>query len=99
MTLPLTEPLAEPLSVMLPLDQISPVTSVVEVPVKVNEFPEPAQPAGLSVWIAAPFDPGRRAIAVAVAVTGTEGPVPRTCIMATAMLCLPVAVKVTPAIE
>src|SRR5579864_8137889 len=46
MALPLMVPLAWPLSVMLPFDHTSPVTPVVDVPVKTREFPAPLQPAG-----------------------------------------------------
>jgi hypothetical protein len=98
-TFPLTEPLATPLSVMLPFDQTSPVTVVVELPVKVSEFPEPLQFPGLRVWIAAPFVPGLRASAVAVAPTSIDDPNPSTCINVIATRCVAVAVKVTPAIE
>src|SRR5205809_8063595 len=45
-TFPFTEPEAEPLSVMLPFDQTSPVMLVVEVPVKDNEGAEPLQLPG-----------------------------------------------------
>ena len=48
--LPFTVPDATPLSVMLPFDHTSPVTIVVDVPVKVRELPPlPPQPAGLRV--------------------------------------------------
>src|SRR6266571_3850789 len=63
-TFPFTEPEAEPLSVMLPFDQTSPVMLVVEVPVKDNEGAEPLQLPGLSVWIAAPYWPGGLGTAV-----------------------------------
>src|SRR5947209_29195 len=79
-TLPFTAPLAEPLSLMLPLDQMSPVTLVVEVPVNTSDCPLPLQLPGLRVWIAAPNVPAGRAIAVAVAPMGTVGPAPSTCI-------------------
>ena len=42
-TLPSIEPPAEPLSLMMPFDQTSPVTLVVEVPVNTSEGPVPLQ--------------------------------------------------------
>jgi hypothetical protein len=84
---------------MLPLDQTSPVTFVVEVPVNVNDAPEPLQVPGLRVWMAAPLVPALRATAVAVALTLMVGPAPSTCIIATGIVPVPVTAKVTPAID
>src|SRR5205823_7570030 len=97
-TLPSTEPFARPLSVMLPFDHTSPLTVVVDEPVKVIELPPlPPQPAGLRVWIAAPLVPWLRATAEAVAAIAIELPAPATCMMVTGMRWLAVAVKLTPA--
>src|SRR4029077_12911834 len=97
MTLPLTEPPADPLcSKMLPLDHTSPTTVVVELPWNVSELPPLGQPYGASVCMAAPFVPGRRATAVAVAPTFIAF-APRTCITATGIWCVAVTAKVTPA--
>ena len=99
-TLPLTDPPAAPLwSKMLPLDQMSPVTVVIELPWKVSELLPPGQPSGLNVRIAVPFVSALRATAVAVAPTRMVGPEPSTCITVTGTWCTAVAVKVTPARE
>src|SRR2546423_1164732 len=83
-TSPSTEREAIPLSVMLPLDQMSPLTVVVEEPVKVIESPAPPPPpAGLSVWMAAPLVPLARATAGAGAAIGIGGLAPATCMMVT----------------
>src|SRR2546423_15477364 len=82
-TFPFTEPEAEPLSVMLPFDQTSPVMLVVEVPVKVNEGAEPLQLPGLRVWMAAPYWPGGLATAVAVGPPPLGLPAPRTGLVVT----------------
>ena len=93
-------PLALLLSLMLPFAQTSPVMEAVDVPVKVSEFPPlPPQPAGLSVWMAAPFVPAFRASAVAIAPTWMVGPDPSTCMIATGMAPVPVTVKLIPAID
>src|SRR5256884_9804210 len=75
-TFPFTEPEAEPLSVMLPFDQTSPVMLVVEVPVKVNEGAEPLQLPGVRVWMAAPYWPGGLFTAVVVGAALLRWPVP-----------------------
>ena len=85
-TLPLTAPPAEALlSKMLPFDQTSPVTVVVELPWNVSDADAPLQLPGLRVWIAAPLVPVLRARAVAVAPTGMVDPNPSTCITVTPM--------------
>ena len=99
MTFPFTEPAADPESLMLPLDQISPVMLVVEVPVNTNEGAEPLQLPGLSVWMAAPFCPLGRATAVAVAPIRIVWPIPRTCMNVMPTWCTAVTLKLTPAIE
>src|SRR5260370_42024004 len=68
MTFPLTAPPAAALlSKTLPLDQMSPVTKVLEAPWKVSDAAVPLQVPGLRVWMAAPFVPALRATAVAAA--------------------------------
>src|SRR5690349_12889355 len=98
-TFPFTVPPAEPLSLMLPFDQTSPVMAVVEVPVNTRDGLPDAQLPGLSVCRAAPFCPGGRATAVAVAPTPMVDPNPRTCIIAIPTRWVAVAWKETPAIE
>src|SRR5689334_2371523 len=85
MTLPLIDPaFALLLSKTEPLDHTSPVTIVVEVPWNVSELaPEPEQPPGLNVWMAAPLMPRLRATAVAVAPIGMVLLDPRSCMIAT----------------
>src|SRR2546428_7107236 len=84
-TLPLTEPPATALlSKMLPFDQMSPVTNVLELPWKVKDWPAfPPQPAGARVWMAAPLVPALRATAVAAADTLMVCPEPSTAMIAT----------------
>jgi hypothetical protein len=96
-TLPSTDPLADPLSLMLPFDHTSPVMVVVELPANVSEVPPPLQSPGLSVCMAAPFVPFLRAIVVALARTGIRAPLPSTCMIATGIEWLALTVKLIPA--
>src|SRR5207245_11721337 len=99
-TFPLTvPPAAALLSRMLPFDQTSPVTVVVELPWKVSDAAVPLQLPGLRVWIAAPLVPVPRARAGAVAPIVIVAPYPRTCIKVIPTWWLAVAVNVSPAIE
>ena len=97
LTLPSTEPLADPLSLMLPFDQTSPLTVVLELPLNVSEAAPPLHVPGLNVCMAAPFVPAFRATAVAVADTGIAGPLPSTCKTATGIEWPTLAVNVRPA--
>src|SRR5258708_5899865 len=100
MTFPFTVPRACPLSLMLSLAQMSPVTFVVDVPVNTSDcVGPPLQLPGLNVWIAAPYVPFGRATAVAVAPTFIVEPPPSTCMNVIATWWTPVTLNVTPAIE
>src|SRR5207245_10038958 len=94
-TFPLTAPPAAALiSRMLPFDNTSPVTWVVELPWNVNEVAVPLQLPGLRVWIAAPLVPVPRASAVAFAPIAIVGRAPSTCIIASRTVWFAVALTV-----
>ena len=99
-TLPVTVAVADPFWTMLPFDQTSPTIVVFSVPViRSEKLPFPPHPLGLSVWMPAGPVPAWRATAVAVAETRMVGVAPSTCMIATGIEWLPVAVKLVPAIE